>query len=295
MAFEQTQGLVAKKTLTETELTGIKQLTDTCNTYEGLHTRLHFDMLRQRPGNTINDFLYYEQGLLIGYLGLDSHGTKEKEVVGMVSPDHRRKGIFSRLLHAAKEESKRRDIEKLVLICERSSASGQAFIKARNAHLNHSEHEMVLGTFRQRAIFDDHLIFRQANRTDAEMIAFIMATDMDDDIENARRYTARVFERPEERFFVATLGEESVGCQEPIGSLRLIDMKQQVGIYGFVVRPEYRGRGYGRQMLQETIQLIQAESSQEIMLDVDVDNTNALGLYLSCGFEIKTTYDYYDV
>jgi ribosomal protein S18 acetylase RimI-like enzyme len=31
------------------------------------------------------------------------------------------------------------------------------------------------------------------------------------------------------------------------------------------------------------------------MLEVDVDNLNALGLYLSIGFEIKTTYDYYKV
>ena len=32
-----------------------------------------------------------------------------------------------------------------------------------------------------------------------------------------------------------------------------------------------------------------------IMLDVETDNTNAIGLYLSCGFEIKTTYDYYEL
>jgi ribosomal protein S18 acetylase RimI-like enzyme len=31
------------------------------------------------------------------------------------------------------------------------------------------------------------------------------------------------------------------------------------------------------------------------MLDVETDNTNAIGLYLSCGFEIKSTYDYFNL
>ena len=40
---------------------------------------------------------------------------------------------------------------------------------------------------------------------------------------------------------------------------------------------------------------IRSESQTRIMLDVETDNTNAIGLYLSCGFEIKTTYDYFNL
>jgi hypothetical protein len=29
------------------------------------------------------------------------------------------------------------------------------------------------------------------------------------------------------------------------------------------------------------------------MLDVDVDNTRAFNLYLSCGFQVRATYDYF--
>ncbi|HYX51664.1 MAG TPA: GNAT family N-acetyltransferase, partial [Ktedonobacteraceae bacterium] len=76
---------------------------------------------------------------------------------------------------------------------------------------------------------------------------------------------------------------------------RLDYMSDQVGIYAFEVRMGYRGLGYGRQMLEEAIRTIRIESQKRIMLDVETDNTNAIGLYLSCGFEIKTTYDYYDL
>ena len=72
-------------------------------------------------------------------------------------------------------------------------------------------------------------------------------------------------------------------------------MQEEVGIYGFVVRSAYRGRGYGRQMLEETIRTIQARSQKQIMLEVDSQNTNALGLYRSCGFKETTTYGYYNL
>ena len=80
-----------------------------------------------------------------------------------------------------------------------------------------------------------------------------------------------------------------------MGCLRLDEMEDEVGIYGFVVRPEQRGRGYGRQILEEAIRIIRAEGGKEITLEVETDNVNAIGLYRSCGFLVKTTYDYYSL
>jgi ribosomal protein S18 acetylase RimI-like enzyme len=106
-------------------------------------------------------------------------------------------------------------------------------------------------------------------------------------VESVNRWVAKLFEEPTSRFYLATLD------QNPLGCLRLDFMSDQVGIYAFEVRLGYRGLGYGRQMLEEAIRAISAETQKRIMLDVETDNTNAIGLYLSCGFEIKTTYDYY--
>ena len=68
MPDTHTQGLIKKQTLTEAEITAIEQLINACNNYEGLHMRLSLDALRNRPGNETNDFLYYEDGNLVGYL-----------------------------------------------------------------------------------------------------------------------------------------------------------------------------------------------------------------------------------
>ena len=77
--------------------------------------------------------------------------------------------------------------------------------------------------------------------------------------------------------------------------IRLDEMEQDIGIYGFVVVPDYRGRGYGRQMLEETIRTIRSVSQKRITLEVDTTNTNAMGLYLSVGFDVETTYNYYAI
>ncbi|MNW11442.1 ribosomal-protein-alanine N-acetyltransferase [compost metagenome] len=65
-------------------------------------------------------------------------------------------------------------------------------------------------------------------------------------------------------------------------------------IYGFCVLPEYRGKGYGRQILSQTITALkEKDQAVEIKLEVSVENEKALGLYESCGFATRNANDYY--
>ena len=279
------KGLIKKRTLTEAEVAEIEQLIAVCDDYEGLHMRLGLDELRKRSGDEARDYLYYADGALVGYLAVDGWG-KEREVTGMVHPGYRRRGIFSQLFTAAKEACQRLRVRKLVLVCEQSSASGQAFVKTTGAQRERAEHEMVLETFKERHIFHEGLQMRQANSGDLDAIASILAADSGN-LEAEKQWVGKLLGDPSRRFYLATLHGKPIGC------LRLDDMGDQVGIYAFEIRMGYRGLGYGRQMLEEAIRAIRAETQKRIMLDVETDNTNAIGLYRSCGFEVKTTYDYY--
>src|SRR5437588_10268409 len=122
------QGVIKKSTLTDDEITAIEQLTTICNAYEHLHMRFNREMQRTRPGNTIDDFLYYDNGILVGYLMVYNFGTKEKECTGMVHPDYRRKDIFSQLLDTAKSECASRGVQTLILIFDHHSVTAQAFV-----------------------------------------------------------------------------------------------------------------------------------------------------------------------
>jgi len=288
MPGTHTQGLVKKQILSEAEANAIEQLITLCNNYEGLHMRLDVGALRQRPGNETNDFLYYEHGILVGYLFVEGWGSRDRELVGMVHPDFRRGGIYSSLLAAAKEECQQRNAQKLILVCEHFSKSGLAFVNSIGARHEYSEHEMVLGTFRERRNNSEDLHIRQANSSDLEAIVSILATDSGN-VESVQKWVRKLLEEPTSCFYLATLDEKPLGC------LRLDYMSDQVGIYAFEVRLGYRGLGYGRQFLEEAIRIIRSESRKRIMLDVETDNDNAIGLYLSCGFEIKTTYDYFEL
>lgn len=290
MPDHKKQGLVARQTLTAEELVEIKQLTAICEDYEKLYMRLSWGMLQTRSGKQTEDFLYYDDGRLVGYLASD--GTETRELVGMVHPDHRREGIFRALLTAARTECRLHGVQRLVLICEHSSSSGKAFVEAIKADYDTSEHEMVLEHFRERSTFDDRLVLRPADDSDVEGLVTIVQSDGLSE-EGARRWVARVLSEPTSQTYIATFGVEGVNCGEPIGTLRVDNWDEIAGIYGFVVISAYRGRGYGRQMLEEVIRSIRATSQKTIMLDVDTNNSNALGLYRSCGFVIKTTYDYY--
>ncbi len=285
-------GLVAKQRLTEAEIVEIKHLTTLCNNYENLHTRPSFDMIRNRSGQQTDDFLYYDVGAIVGYLSIDSYGFDEKEVILLVHPDYRRRGIGRTLLNAARVEGKRRGIKRLILICEDYAPSGQAFVQAVGANLDFAEYEMVLGTFRERGTVDERLTFRRAKESDMQMLVAIRATDSENE-ERAREYMQEWFHYPKQYFYIATFGEKSLGSQEPVGMIRLDEMEQDIAIYGFVVVPKYRGRGYGRQILEETIRTIRSVSQKRITLEVDTTNTIAMNLYLSVGFDVETTYNYY--
>lgn len=296
MVSDVRQGLVARHTLTAQEMAEVEELSATCNAHEHLLMRLDYNLLTGAVLPTRDLFLWYRADRLVGCLLLDRyHQSEMKEVTGMVLPELRRQGIFGQLLTAARTECLSRGIRRLLFPCEDTSLSGLAFLHAIGAEHEASEHRMLLQKFQPRYQFDDHLLVREAQSTDIEKLAIVLASDFDDSQEQAYQHIMRVWARPNQRFYIATYGSEDVGCAEPVGSLRVEDMPQESGIYGFVVRSEYRRRGHGRQIMEETILTLREQGKKPIMLEVDTTNLNALNLYLSLGFEIERTYGYYGV
>ena len=123
------------------------------------------------------------------------------------------------------------------------------------------------------------------------MLAHITAVSFGMDEKEINWYTAQVMDASDRRYYVATLGDSNTY----IGKIDVSLNKHEASIYGFGVLPEYRGRGYGRQMLVQTIQDILATGQHHIVLEVATENKNALSLYQSCGFRETGSYDYYSL
>jgi ribosomal protein S18 acetylase RimI-like enzyme len=291
------QEFIEKQGLTEEELQRIKLLAEVCNEDEGIRLKLNWDMLQERPAGETNDFLVYENGELVGFLGIYSFRSTEAEISGMVHPQHRRKGIFTKLVQAAIRECRRRGIPKLIFICQQGSASGKAFLRALETTYAFSEYWMEMicsesdsdGTdFLERS--DAPIRLRSSTAEDIEVLTELDVRGFDMTEEDAREYEEKTITAKNESTLVAELDGRA------IGKLGVMLNEELAFIYGFCVLPERRGRGFGRQILAMTIDKVRHEKKlNRFQLEVAADNERALDLYESCGFRVKNVNDYYEM
>jgi ribosomal protein S18 acetylase RimI-like enzyme len=287
MSTDQKQGLVKAQGLTRTELAEIALLADLCNRQEGLDLKLNRSILEKREQDQTNDFLYYENGVLIGFLALFSFSPAEVEISGMVHPEYRRRGVFTELYAEARARCQRCGFSKILLIVEAISSAGQAFAQALGAGYDHSEYAMVLDEARAPVLLEEHLHFRSATPADLPLLTSITARVFALPASEGLWYSAARLAQADYEVYVGELAGNVIGKID-------VALSTQGGLlYGFGVLPEYQGRGYGRQLLARTIQELLARGKREITLEVSVTNTNALSLYHSCGFKETRSYEYY--
>ncbi len=282
-------GLVQKRRLSDRERFDVLALADICNSDEGLEIKLNIGSPPDDAAAGGNDFLYYVDGgeTLAGYCALDA--GRAIELCGMVHPAHRRRGLGRLLLDAASAEGRRRGVDSLLLICERASRSGQAFVKTTGAQYRSAELRMRLdlAAFRARPYDGARLTLRQAGPEHVEPLTRILAASFNDPEDATRARVQHDLPAPGGWFVLARL------AGEPVGTLRVVDMDRTANIYAFGLLPAYRGRGLGRRMLEATLEALRQDGYTSAGLEVETENANAVALYRSCGFVETTTYEYY--
>jgi ribosomal protein S18 acetylase RimI-like enzyme len=281
------QGLFPKRTLTGEELADIKALADACEQADGIDLRLVWDALESRAGDKTNDFLYYKDGRLVGFLTLEGLGFDEAEAAGMVDPAYRRQGVFGDLAAVAKAEAQRYHTRVILFVCDRRSLAAKAVCDAIGAQHQFAEHKMALEQGAAPLAAPTELDIHEATVDDAAAVALVLAEDMGADAERFRQKVVSDIRNRSIQYYIANADDQ------PVGTINVQVLNGQPYIYGFVVRPEYRGRGFGRQILTRVIADIVLDRPQPVFLEVESDNTPALGLYHSTGFTITHTYDYY--
>jgi ribosomal protein S18 acetylase RimI-like enzyme len=239
--------------------------------------------------NNINEFMYYEGDKLIGYIGIGQFGGATLEVNGMVHPEYRRRGVFKRLFSLVKDEWGKRQLPKMLLLSDNNSISGQEFIKATGASFDNAEYEMFLRSKSKQNAIVKHVVLRKATNKDAKEIA------VQDSIYSNVEFKEADISMPEEEEECGAITYIAEINDKIIGKVRLEICDGLGGIYGLGLLPEYRGKGYGRELLILSIEKLKEKSPKDIMLQVVTKNKNALNLYKSCGFEETSTMDYYEV
>lgn len=272
------------------EYEDIKSLREYCvkNDNTTLKLELDYKLIDKSENlNKINEFMFYDDGTLIGYIGICQFGGETLEVNGMVHPEYRRMGVFSRLFSLVKEEWDKRSSRDMYLLSDHKSLPGLEFIKRTGAYYDNSEYEMFLKGDPINSTELNELRLRKATNKDVNEIARQNAIYFDVDLEKVDLLLPEEEANRGVDIYIAEF-ENAV-----IGKVHLEVSDGRGGIYGLGVLPEYRNRGYGRVILIKSVELLKAKQMNEIMLQVAVKNKNALRLYKSCGFEVTSTMDYY--
>lgn len=90
-------------------------------------------------------------------------------------------------------------------------------------------------------------------------------------------------------FYVAEEHQTIIGYA--LGNLT-IDMNQG-WLLSLGVHPDCRGKNIGKQLAKKLVEILEDRFSSEICLTVHPDNTSAIRIYESLGFENSTTYNAY--
>jgi ribosomal protein S18 acetylase RimI-like enzyme len=274
--------------LQEEDRAAAERLLELCNRHEGLDLPIAVDPAHSAGADT-TQFLAYDRGTLVGCAWLPP--DPEPEVCLMVHPAHRRQGLGGILLAAVRGEVRRRGQPGFLLVCDEASPSGTAFAAAVGGHRREAEYRLEL----DRAAVDRSrprhgaLQLRPADAGDLTTLVRLLAGAFGEPEAEVRPEMTRMLQQSNRRHYLATLGDE------PIGMLRVGAYAAYADITGFGVLPAHRGRGYGRQMLLDTVDRLLAEGRERIVIEVATDNRRALGLYESCGFTVASAYGFYEV
>jgi ribosomal protein S18 acetylase RimI-like enzyme len=284
-----------KENINLRDYTDISNLQKSCIEHDQITLKLELDykLLRAKGRlgrlQDMNEFMYYDDDLLVGYLGIGDFGG-DLELNGMVHPQYRRKGIFKMLFSLVKKEWRRRATDGLLLLSDHHSIAGLEFIKSiPGAKQAHSEYEMILKNKPCQELNTFEVILKKATNRDAQAIERLSSICFEEEYDEEKMLKPDEEEKCGMRIYLAEVNDIVVG------KIHLEVSSGVAGIYGFGVLPEYRRKGYGRAILIKAIDTLRKDHFKDIKIQVEVKNEKALNLYRSCGFEVASIMDYYEL
>ena len=232
------------------------------------------------------DFVWRVDGRVVGYAATYGFGGGDTEIVAVVHPAFRRRGIGMGLVRAAIDFVHRGGFARALVVVPRTSEGGQALARRLGATISHSEAAMTL----QEAPPDTlgpgaGLDVRAATLADVPTLGEIGAAAFGSPVDEAMAIS---------RSSVLATGRTiQVFSYEgtDVAMISVASEGTEASIAGFAVRPEWQGRGFGRAILRWVAGRL-AATGHAVTIEVDVTNARAANLYLETGFREDRIYDY---
>ena len=270
--------------LSTEQLQAIKGLQKVCEKHGGFQLKLNDEMLENRDGPRHEDFFCYEDGQLVGFLGSYGFG-KKVELCGMVHPDYRRRGIFSKLLKMGLVEADKQGFDTILLNAPTDSQTGKEFLKNIPCSFKVAEYQMK---WQQTELNTDPAVTIRpsVSQEDFEAEVKLEVYGFGFSEKDAWEYNQRIRENSGDHNLIIEADGKTAG------KMRVTEADGEAWIYGFVIFPELQGQGIGRRALSRVVKM-EAQKGLSVFLEVEARNAHALRLYESCGFRSYHSQDYY--
>jgi Acetyltransferase (GNAT) family. len=266
-----------------TFLQEIKQLQQICENKDQIRLKLNEELLQTRNRDDRYQLLRYEDGVLIAFLGIYPFGNKV-ELTGMVHPDHRRKGLFTRLFNEAILRVRQEGKENILLNTPKNSLSGQAFLKSVPCKLETTEYQMKWE--RMDLLRSEDVKVRPSRGEDFPLEVELDRRCFGFSKQEAIQYNQEIRKDPASQCLII----EFEG--KPVGKIRTEEQENGTWIYGFAILPEYQNRGIGRKALH-LVTRMESERGKDVYLEVEAKNERAIALYKSSGYRVIQAQDYF--
>lgn len=200
-------------------------------------------------------YMMYDNAKLISFASVFLADEEECEIYGYTMPEYRNKGYFKRLYKEALKNLKAYSYKRKSFVCEPESIAGKAVLEKMGMKILRTEHLM---SYNMSPVEDIK-----------ERLELYSTTEENTEV------------------FEACIGEDV------IGTCNVEYTRSHAVIYEFQVYEEYRGNGYGSEMLLLILRELLKEDVSKILLHVSGANTVAHAMYSHHGFVSEEQIDYW--
>lgn len=266
------------------QLALLDQLCIDCSHRDGNLIPIYRHLLSQRRSTPCN-ILYYHGDQLIGFLSIFFFYLDACEIIVMVSPAHRKKGVATRMLKHADSILKSHPVK--TLIFPSPSGLNDTWLTKKGFYYQISEFEMQ--RIEQDPISLGHcsLTIRDATVNDIPTLCDMDSACFPKQSPFPSLRFQELLQDPHYKVLIAI--KEGI----PIGKAHMAERQDKIIFTDIAVLPDYQGRGYGSYLLGYCINLCLASQHQTMSLNVETTNQQALALYFRQGFKVTNAYDYW--
>ncbi|MNI00107.1 ribosomal-protein-alanine N-acetyltransferase [compost metagenome] len=244
-------------------------------------------MLEEHPIDDGTHLYEVKDGTMVAFLGRYFFGGK-LEICGMVHPNYRRQGIFTRLLHNGLDDTTLTTISEILLNAPANSLSAKPFLDTISCRYEMSEYQMKYHSESdQLTIVNPDVSLRQASEEDTELLIQLDSDGFEMTYADSKEFY--------DDMSLTQLCQNEIILlhDQPVGKIRVTRIHGESWIYGFVVSSSYRGQRIGSSVLRKIIDREVAAGFEHLGLEVALTNPDAMKLYTTAGFQVTSSQDYY--